>query len=84
MSSLPVLCWTNAFNPTAKLTDFLQSYGPEAVAVAANSLEAAVKKGALEAIEKAGYSIPSGASLSRAAAGMCTSYQCLLNATCHV
>lgn len=76
------------FNPAAKLIHFLQSYGPEAVAVAANSLEAAVKKSALEAIEKAGYSIPLGASLSRAAAGMCTFYRCthttLLNATRHV
>lgn len=46
-----------------------QGYGPDAVAVAANSLEAAAKKNAIEAITKAGYSVPSGAALSRAAAG---------------
>ena len=48
---------------------WLQGYGLDAVAVAVNGLEAAAKKNAHEALEKAGYSIPSGAALTRAAAG---------------
>ena len=49
-----------------------QGYGIDAVAIAVTGLEAAAKKNAHEALDKAGYSVPSGAALTRAAAGVFT------------
>ena len=38
----------------------LKGYAPEAVASAANTLDSSSKKSALEAVQKAGHSLPAG------------------------